>query len=173
MTFIGNSCVCARVLTCVCRVCVWYVCAYSCVWVQEAHHRQCVKVRGQPQVLVFPFQWVWDRIAPLLSPLWRQAGRPRDLRLSGPCLPVIAGTVGLQTRAMLPSSYACSEDVNSGPHTCMASVVTAQPFIDHSVCFIDQSHVLEFTYQIHIPFLKTCILCFFMIKYYFSNTVIL
>lgn len=173
MTFTGNSCVYARVFMRVCRVCVYVICIciFMCVWAQEAHHRQCVKVRGQPRVLVFRFRWVWDRISPLLSPLWWQAGRLRELRLSCPCLPVRAGTVGPQTCAALPRSYARSEDVNSGPHTCMASAVTAQFFIDHLVS--NNLMCLNIYLSNTHPFFKTCILCFLVVKYYFSNIVIL
>lgn len=142
MTFTGNSCVCAHVFMRVCRVCVWNVCAYLCVWMQETHHRQCVKVRSQPRVLVFPFQWVWDRISPLLSPLWRQASWPRDLRLLGPRLPSHSGKSGTADSCyvaqLLCMFWGCEFRSSSLSGQCCNCSALYWSFC------IQQSHVLEY-----------------------------
>lgn len=166
MTLIGNLCVyviCMCIFMCVCDMYV-YVHIHVCV---------CECRRWEDNLRCWSSHSSGSETGSLLccSPLWWQASQPGSSEESPAFAShVTVGTLGLQTCAVLPSFYVCSEDPSSDPHTCMASEVTVQPFpspllVILYICEgIQQSHVLEYLLIKYTFPVKTCISCFFVVK---------
>lgn len=89
---------CISLCVCTCMPCMRvYVCACK-----HTHgcHSVCVEIRGQPQLPVLVTYLVWDRLS------W---GSPIGfVRLSGPCLPSLSRSMGLQICLRVPSFNVCS-----------------------------------------------------------------